>query len=803
MSVRRRGVPILVALVALGLPASAHAGHGLELMDHEAPSFTQPTTPPPGFQSGGKGAKWEHVTTIPTGNPHTDLDFFEQGGNTFASVGTLGIGANGGGQTILQLTNGDKVAPKFVSSEPTATCLSQPDQALGLQHDVEATPKGDAILNTDVLAATRSDTQLLVDATDNPGRCHDQGPGGLAPTSPQGGLEIIDVADPKNPETIGLTSHVGESHTVNIDPKRPHIAFSVTSDNVGVDKDGRRRNEFATNATIPPSTDKFDLDGFEVVDLSSCMNFAPNTTLDEKRARCRPQVYRYRYPSTEPALGHTAKSPDPHPDNPEGINSNGVFGCHELEIYPNDRLTCGSGNAAIAFDMRGAFDDNGTPANFRDDKPRGTPLPCQARASKSPEAIDTEATVIDCVDGQGDGTEDLSVPNWLATSAPSLTGVNWVGSAFHQGRGSGGAATPSFDSTQDIDFNHEAELTHSGKNILSTDERGGGVTPPGASCSPTVDNKAGNGGIHAYRSNGLLRRRPADSNDAFSSYARDPKGNKAIHRAPIRTQPQDSLCTSHVFQQIPGQNRIFMGWYSQGTQVLDYEENANGTFEWKEAGYFIPAQGNEWVSHVFKVQRNSNDTFTYWGAAADFNLGNAGRNAVDIYKVTLPAPPAPSSLMSGVGRGFDPRRCVSSTAKTTRTRIGPARVSRSGKSFKRSYLAGRRKGRVIRYCLRNKAKGRFYVGSTKKGTIEFVASTARKHGTRKHKPGKRVGSNRIRGARRIAPGVFMGRGKGSRVIYGVRKRKVTFVATVSKSQARRPGALVKRLRALSLTPKKR
>ncbi len=86
---------------------------------------------------------------------------------------------------------------------------------------MEATPKGSAILNTDVLAADRGDTQLLIDATDTPGRCHDQGPGGLSPVSPPGGLEIIDVTDPRNPVTIGLTSHIGESHTVNIDPQAP------------------------------------------------------------------------------------------------------------------------------------------------------------------------------------------------------------------------------------------------------------------------------------------------------------------------------------------------------------------------------------------------------------------------------------------------------------------------------------------------------------------------------------------------------------------------------------------------------
>ena len=59
--------------------------------------------------------------TFPTGNPHTDVDFFTQGANTFVSAGTLGIGPNKGGQEIFQLTEGGKVAPKPVSSHGSAS----------------------------------------------------------------------------------------------------------------------------------------------------------------------------------------------------------------------------------------------------------------------------------------------------------------------------------------------------------------------------------------------------------------------------------------------------------------------------------------------------------------------------------------------------------------------------------------------------------------------------------------------------------------------------------------------------------
>jgi hypothetical protein len=551
-----------------------------------------------GLNAGGPGAKWKLVTTFPTGNPHTDLDFFTWGGDTYASVGTLAVGPNAGGQTIVQLTRSGRVEPRLVAGHPSASCLSNPSAALGLQHDVEATPKADA--------------QLLIDATDAAGRCHDQGAAGVS-GAPRGGLELVDVTNVIDPVEIGLTSHAGEAHTVNVDPKRPHIAYAVTSDAVTV-TGGKRQNE------VPGSSDRWDLDGFEVVDLSSCMNFPAGTSVDLKRMLCRPQVYRYRYPTLEMSLGHTFKG--------------SIYGCHELEIYPDDRLTCGSGAALLAFDLSRAFDDNGTPNDFTDDKPRGKPLGCSVRPSSSAGPYVTGAMVTDCT-RKADGSS-LDVPTWLAAGAPSLEGVEYLGSVHHQGRGG------PFPSAEDNDFNHEAELSGSGRLLIATDERGGGVVPPGATCSPGVDVPNGNGGVHFYRTDRLTKGGPTTPEAAWQAYARDPFGEKAIFRAPVRTQSEATFCTAHVFQQIPGQNRIFMGWYTQGTRVVDFVEHPNGTVSFREAGWFIPENANTWVSHVFKTRENADGSFTYWGATGDFYLGSAGRSAIDVYEVTLPAPPRPA-----------------------------------------------------------------------------------------------------------------------------------------------------------------
>ena len=633
-----------VLLVVLGLVVAVP---GVAGADHAPPQFDPIEGPlTTGLNQGGiEGVEFEMVKSLITGNPHTDLDFFSRGGITYASVGTLGIGPNNAGQNIVKLTDETGAVSadtiEYVSGHPSATCITDESAALGLQHDVEATPKGrDVPIQqnlTDNEDAVLGETQLLIDATDASGRCHDEGNLGLAPLGPvpQGGLEIIDVTDPANPVEIGLTSHIGEAHTVNIDPRRPHIAYVVSSDAVGVDADGNRLNE------AEDSTEPYDLDGFEVVDLSSCMT-APYGTMptglsvEQKRDECRPEVFRYRWPTTEMALGHT--------------NTNNVYGCHELEIWPEDEITCGSGAALLRFDIASAFD--------ADDRPVGEPLPCSLRESTSVETpglegIKTGAMITDCVNGAGD--QDLGVPGWLALGAPSLEGVEFLGSAHHQGRqGNGEDVTdPAFPSTDDIDFNHEAEYTHSRKFVLATDERGGGVLPPGASCSDaeTLDNPVGNGGIHAYAVDRLFENQNTtpDKDASDRSYALTPDGEKAIFRAPINTQPQATECTAHVFQQLPveaGQatkaagvasmGRIFMGWYTQGTQVVDYREHTDGTFEFASVGYFIPEQANTWVSHVFKSEQLDDGRIAYYGVAADFAIGN-GRNAIEVYKATLPA----------------------------------------------------------------------------------------------------------------------------------------------------------------------
>ena len=640
-------------------------------LEHEPPSFSEPAPLSTGLNAGPEDAQWELITTIPTGNPQTDVDFFTVKGITYMSVGSLAAGINSAGQNIVQLTNEKgEVAPTYLTGHPSATCPKATSSATGLQHDPEASPKGNALMQFPNPYVVTSDTQVIIDATDATGRCHDQGALGVS-AAPQGGLEIIDVSDPAKPKEIGLTSHVGQAHTVNVDPKRPHIAFVSSSDAVNYNDEGVRAND--EHPPPPPegtSTSGItnSMDGIEVVDMRTCLNFPPGATLEFKRNACRPQVYRYRWPNVDFARSSTFRS---------------TGACHELEIYPDDRVVCAALMATLVLDFSKAFDDNGTPTDFTDDKVRGTPLPCKRRPSSTvAEPWTTGAFVEDCVIGEGD--QSLRVPEWRKLDpVPSIVGVEKLGAAHHMGFESQQQQNfaPPYDSGEDIFVSHEAELTQSGRYVLSTDERGGGVLPGGATCTPGADNPIGNGGIHAFPVDRLDTTPPAPTGaanpevDSYQEriYAKNSEGDRAIYRAPIETEPQGNVCTSHVFQQIPGQNRIFMGWYSQGTQVVDFKENDDGTIDFKRSGWFIPEHANTWTSHVFKVQENKDGTFTYWGATGDFALGDAGRNAIDVYKVTLPAPPKPRgstppgtpefpvSDTKGVPKGTDPPACASAS----------------------------------------------------------------------------------------------------------------------------------------------
>ncbi len=88
---------------------------------------------------------------------------------------------------------------------------------------------------------------------------------------------------------------------------------------------------------------------------------------------------------------------------------------------------------------------------------------------------------------------------------------------------------------------------------------------------------------------------------------------------------------------------------------------------------------------MFKVERRPNGDFTYYGATGDFNLAESGRNAIDVYKVTLAPPPGTAA---GGGRSV----CKRSRA----TIVGTQGDDRLRGASGRDVIMGRGGGDVIK-----------------------------------------------------------------------------------------------------------
>jgi hypothetical protein len=141
-------------------------------------------------------------------------------------------------------------------------------------------------------------------------------------------------------------------------------------------------------------------------------------------------------------------------------------------------------------------------------------------------------------------------------------------------------------------------------------------------------------------------------------------------------------------------------------------------------------------------------------------------------------------------------RCVPRRLPVSGRRIGPARLGASLRAFARRYGAVARRGSAIRFCVNG--GGRFWVGA-RRDRIDFAATTARGHRTRRTGPGRRLSRARISGARTIRRGLLVGhRVGGGRVIYGLRGTRVRFLAVVTLRQVKRPRTLARRLSAVGL-----
>jgi hypothetical protein len=392
--------------------------------------------------------------------------------------------------------------------------------------------------------------RLLTDTTDAMARCHD--PGG-------GGIEIIDVTGIANPafepREVHLVRHFGFSHTHTADANRPGIIYNSSSDFSGAP-------------------------WIDVLDVRSCFG-NQNWTLAKRRAECRPLVYRIQF---QPEWTMQR-------DQNTGQLEPGSAACHDI-TQAGTRLYCASPNATVILDVAGLFGRGG--------RVNGTPFPCPVIAGTR-----TGASVTDCGGMNASRTE-------------RATGWTFLGTFNHPGRDCGPPGTDvrncnsnnQVRSDDGVSVAHEADPTHDGRFMFVTDERGGGVVPPGSSCSPGIDNPYGNGGAHAFDI----------STPSNIRYATRPDGSKAVYISDA-VVPAETFCDIHVIEHVPNEQRLIVAYYSQGVKILDYFIDAQGHVQFRETSSFTLPNANTWAAEDFKIVDNADGTRTYFIAADDIHRG--------------------------------------------------------------------------------------------------------------------------------------------------------------------------------------
>ena len=417
---------------------------------------------------------------------------------------------------------------------------------------------GSTSLQHDPTATPKLQAELVIDATDGVFRCHD--PKG-------GGLELIDVTgiagvpDGDSLREVHLTRHDGYSHTNTVDVNRPWIVYNSTTDG------GRP--------------------WIDVLDIRTCLG-NELLPLEAKRAVCRPKVF--RIPLSSQWTGRATESGGA----PTGDDTGN--GCHDITSR-GTRLYCAAIKATVVLDVRDLTDAQGNV--------RGTPLPCEVVDGTA-----TTAKVTDC--DFVDGTTALDdVEHWDRIGRPAATGWTYVTSWNH--------GPTSTSPREDVAISHEADPTPDHEYMFVTDERGGGIAPPGAACTPpNIDNPQGNGGIHVI-----------DISDPEKpAYAVDELGNKAIYIT-RNTIPSPTFCTVHVIEQVPDEQRLVMAWYSQGIKVVDWDVADDGTWTFDEVAYYNTPGNAIWAAEVFRTQDNPDGTRTYWIMTSDIARGS------DIVRLTL------------------------------------------------------------------------------------------------------------------------------------------------------------------------
>jgi hypothetical protein len=515
--------------------------------DHTNPNT--PLAPTDGSTSSGivRGeGKWKHIANFP-GLASNALT----GGGTdlefFSPADTTDIyGAFG----TLGQDNAGSIGQRIIRLTRGNLVAPRWVADHGSAHCETSNPSGTTGLQHDSQVARQGRVRLLTDTTDATGRCHD--PNG-------GGIEIIDVTGIANrgfaPREVHLVRLPGFSHTHTVDTRRPWIVYNSSSD-------------FAGRPWI------------DVIDLRSCFGLV-GWSLATRRAECRPLVYRIPF---QPEWTQQR-------DQDTGELEPGSAACHDI-TFAARRLYCAGVNATLILDVSNIVDANG---NIQ-----GTPFPCPV------------------IDGTRTGAQVTDCSGMEATRTEQATGWEFLGTFNHPGRDCAPKPTDVRNcnsnnhvrSDEGVSVSHEADPTPGHRFMFVTDERGGGVVPPGSSCSPGIDNPFGNGGAHAFDI----------SNPSSIDYATTPEGEKAVYISDA-VVPAETFCDIHVIEHVPGEQRFIAAYYSQGYKIVDYFIDDEGNLQFRETSSFTLPNANTWAAEDFKIRDNPNGTRTYYIAADDIHRG--------------------------------------------------------------------------------------------------------------------------------------------------------------------------------------
>ena len=283
--------------------------------------------------------------------------------------------------------------------------------------------------------------------------------------------------------------------------------------------------------------------------MSSCMYFPAGTSLQAKRDHCRPQVYRYRYPT----LCDGAR---PHEEE-RGLRLPRARGLPGRQAHLRQRQRVDRARHARCLRH-----------------PRHAQLPRRSTAgSRRPPAVHGARQLLG-----GTAVEDGSEGDGLRRRQPQRRSGREARrpdlARRRQARRAARRALPRQrppHGTRRGRHGHDLRLVPGhrlrprsrAERVAAAADRHrrarGRRLSAGATCATGADNRQGNGGVHFYRSDRLFTSGPPPTaQQAWNSYASTPQGGKAIYRATPRTGVEATTCTAHVFQQIPGQNRIFM-----------------------------------------------------------------------------------------------------------------------------------------------------------------------------------------------------------------------------------------------------